>query len=385
MGDKFYRRLVILYGVYYMALGASGYTSVFLAGRGMNNAEIGLLLSVPPLIAMTASPLWGYAGDRARYKRSVLAAAFLLTGAACFFFDRVEGFLPLMALMCAYSVFSQGINPISQTVSIEYSAGTKWGFGPIRMAGSIAYQLMALALGFVLSGSMPQLFRIMAVIYCFSSAYSLLLPPVAGHQHAQKRVSPFLLLRDRRILLLLAMGFCGKTSSMFGVSFMNKYVQEVFHSNQIMSILAFFAVLLEIPFLLFSKKLMRKLSVTRWVLLGFALTGVRFIGIALTRSLPVMIALQLTQVAVMACFEFYTSLYMNAIAPKELKGSVQSINVLTTFGLTQLTGSMLGGFLAERFGLQATFGIYGAVQVVAFAAFFLPAVRARDMEWPEGI
>ena len=119
MGDKFYRRLVILYGVYYMALGASGYTSVFLAGRGMNNAEIGLLLSVPPLIAMTASPLWGYAGDRARYKRSVLAAAFLLTGAACFFFDRVEGFLPLMGLMCAYSVFSQGINPISQTVSIE--------------------------------------------------------------------------------------------------------------------------------------------------------------------------------------------------------------------------------------------------------------------------
>ena len=383
MGDRYYRRLVILYGVYFLALGASGYTSVFLAGRGMNNAQIGLIMSVPPLIAMAASPVWGYAGDRARYKRSVLAVAFLLTGAASFFFDRVEGFLPLMALMCCYSICSQGLNPIAQTISMEYSAGTKWGFGPIRMSGSIAYQLMALALGFILSGSMPQLFRIMAVIYCFCGAYSLLLPPVAGHQHAKERVSPFLLLKDRRILLLLAMCFCGKTTSMFGMSFLNKHLQEVFQSNRIMSVLAFLAVLLEIPFLLFSKKFMRRLSVTQWVLLGFALTGVRFIGIALTRSLPVLIVLQLAAVAVMACFEFYPSLYMNAIAPKELKGSVQSINVLTTFGLTQLTGSMLGGFLAERLGLQATFGVYGAVQIIALAAFFLPAARAKDMAWPQ--
>jgi len=382
MGDKYYRRLVILYGVYFLALGASGYTAVFLAGRGMNNAEIGLLMSIPPLIAMASSPLWGYAGDRARLKRSVLAVSFLLTGVSAFFFDRVEGFWPLMALMCAYSIFSQGLNPIAQTISMEYSAGTKWGFGPIRMSGSIAYQLMALVLGFILSGSMPQLFRIMAVIYCFCAAYSLLLPPVAGHQHAQKRVSPFLLLRDGRIRLLLLMGFCGKTASMFSMSFYNKYIQEVFGSNQIMSVLAFVAILLEIPFLLFSQRLMRKLSVTAWGLLGFALTAARFIGIALTQSLPVLVVLQLAAVAVMACFEFYPSLYMNAIAPMELKGSVQSLNVLFTFGLTQLTGSMLGGFLAERLGLQAAFGVYGGFLVLVLAAFYLPATRRQGMEWP---
>ena len=385
MGDKHYRRLVILYGVYFLALGASGYTSVFLAGRGMNNAQIGLLMSVPPLVAMAASPVWGFAGDRARLKRTILAAAFFLTGIAAFFFDRVEGFLPLMALMCVYSIVSQGISPLAQTISMEYSAGTKWGFGPIRMSGSIAYQLMALALGFILSGSMPQLFRIMAVIYCFCGAYSFLLPPVEGHQHAQERVSPFLLLKDRRILLLLAMGFCGKTASMFGMSFLNKHVQEVFQSNQIMSVLAFVAILLEAPFLLFSRRFMRKLRVTQWTLLGFVLTGARFVGIALTRSLPVLVLLQLAAVAVMACFEFYPSLFMNAVAPKELKGSVQSLNVLVTFGLTQLTGSMLGGFLAERLGLQATFGIYGAFLFVALAAFALPATRAQGMEWPENV
>ena len=39
--------------------------------------------------------------------------------------------------------------------------------------------------------------------------------------------------------------------------------------------------------------------------------------------------------------------------------------------------------LSERLGLQATFGVYGAVQIIALAAFFLPAARAKDMAWPQ--
>ncbi|MDO4739613.1 MAG: MFS transporter [Eubacteriales bacterium] len=383
MRDKSYARLAFLYGVYFLALGASSFTAVFLSGKGMDNAQIGLLMSLPPIISLVVQPLWGLAGDRARYKRSVLVLSYAGTGLVCFLFEFVSGFWALLIVMCLYNCFSQACSPIMQTICMEYTANRKGGFGPIRMGGSITYQIMVLALGFILSGTMPQLFRIMGVIYIFCSAYSLLAPPIEGHQHNRKKmVSPFLLFKDKRIVLLLAMCFCGKCASMFYVSFFNKYTQELFQSNSLMSVLSFVSLVMEIPFLFFSHFFMRKIKITYWVMLGFAINAVRFIGISLTSSIPLMILLQLPAVSVMACFEFYPALYMNAIAPRELLGSVQSLNTVVTFGLTQLLGSLVGGIMADAIGLQASFGVFGLSLVVAMAAFYLPA-RKADMNWPE--
>ncbi len=383
MRDKNYLKLMTLYGLYFIALGASSFTSVYLGGKGMDNAQIGMLLSVPPLLSLVVQPIWGLAGDRAKYKRTILAITYAGTGIACFVIDFAQGVWPLLAAMCLYNCFCQGCSPIISTICMEYTENRKSGFGPIRMVGSITYQIMVLFLGFVLSGTMPGLFRIMGVIYVLCSAYALAMPPIEGHQHEkEKKVSPLLLLKDRRILLLLCMTFCGKIAGMFYVSFFNKYSQELFQSNSIMSVLSFVAIFMEIPFLLFAGKFMKKLKITYWVLLGYLLNAIRFIGISSTQSLPVLIVLQLAGVSIMACFEFYPSLYLNAIAPKELLGSVQSLTTIVTFGLTQMAGSLLGGFMADALGLQRAFGVYGAFLVLMLVVFAYPAKKA-DMDWPE--
>jgi len=377
MRDKQYLQLASLYGIYFLALGASSFTSVFLGGKGMDNAQIGLLLSIPPIVSLLVQPVWGLAGDRARYKRSVLAVSFAATGLACFLFEFTSGFWPLMLVMCLYNCVSQACSPLSQTICMEYTDDKKGGFGPIRMVGSITYQAMVLITGFILSGTMPQLFRIMGIIYVFCGFYALMAPPIEGHQHEEhKKVSPMLLLRDKRILLLLAMTFCGRAAAVFYVSFFNKYTQELFQSNSLMSILHYASLVLEIPFFLFSDRIMRKLKITTWALIGYAASALRFIGISMTGSVPVIMGLQLLAVVSMGCSEYFPMLYMNEIAPDELKGSMQSLNVVVTFGLPQIFGSMLGGVLADAIGLQSAFGVYGAFLVVMFLAFLIPAKKA---------
>jgi len=381
MKDKQYLQLASLYGIYFLALGASGFTSVFLGGKGMDNSQIGLLMSVPPIVSLAAQPFWGLAGDRARYKRSVLALSFLATGLVCFMFEFTNGFWPMMLVMCLYNCVNQACSPISQTICMEYTADKKGGFGPIRMVGSITYQAMVLIIGFLLSGTMPQLFRIMGIIYVFCAAYALLSPPIEGHQHEEeKKVSPLILLKDKRIILLLAMIFCGRAASVFYVSFFNKYTQELFHSNSLMSILHYSSLFLEIPFFLFSDKIMRKMKITTWALIGYAATSLRFIGISVTSSVPVLICLQLLAVVSMGCSEYFPMLYMNEIAPDELKGSMQSLNVVVTFGLPQIFGSMLGGVLADAIGLQSAFGVYGAFLVVMLFVFIIP-VKKSNLTW----
>ena len=381
MKDKQYLQLASLYGIFFLALGASSFTSVFLGGKGMDNSQIGLLMSVPPIISLLVQPAWGLAGDRARYKRSVLAVSFALTGIVCFMYECTNGVWPLMIVMCLHNCASQACSPISQTICMEYTADKKGGFGPIRMIGSITYQAMVLIIGFLLSGTMPQLFRIMGIIYVFCAAYALLSPPIEGHQHEEeKKVSPLILLKDKRIILLLAMIFCGRAASVFYVSFFNKYTQELFHSNSLMSILHYASLFLEIPFFLFSDKIMRKMKITTWALIGYAATSLRFIGISVTSSVPVLICLQLLAVVSMGCSEYFPMLYMNEIAPDELKGSMQSLNVVVTFGLPQIFGSMLGGVLADAIGLQSAFGVYGAFLVVMLFVFIIP-VKKSNLTW----
>ena len=380
MKDRGYIKLVILYGIYFLGLGATGFTGVYLGGKGMSNSQIGLLMSIPPLIAFVFQPLWGMAGDRAKYKRSALSLCFLLSACACLLIDLSGSFLTLLVSFTAYNCVSQGMSPLAQSISIEYSRNTKYGFGPIRMAGSIAYQLMILLAGFILSDDMPELYRIVSACYLVSAAFSLAIPPVKGHQHDSEKLNPLSVLKDKKICFLLCMSLCGKTAGMFGVSFFNKYIQELFADNVRMSILAYTAIVLEIPFLLLAQRFMKRFKVTVWVLIGLAANAVRFVGIGLCTSFPLLIALQLLQVSVMACFEFYPSLYLDRRVRKELRGSMQSVNTLVTFGLSQITGSLLGGFIADAVGMQHTFLIYGLFLAVMCAVFFVPA-RRIDMEW----
>ncbi|MGI6173554.1 MAG: MFS transporter [Christensenellales bacterium] len=382
MKDKGYMRLLILYAMYFIPLGASSYTAVFLGGRGMTNAQIGILSSIPPLIALTVQPLWGMASDRAHYKRSVLSVCFFLSAAASLWVDRAYAFIPLMLAMTGFNAAAQGLMPISTSICMEYTQGSRHGFGPIRLAGSISYQLVVLLLGFILSEGMPNLYRIMSILYIACGLYALLAPPVRGYQYAEQKVSPFAVLKDRRILFLFSMTFCGKAASIYSVSFYNKYAQELFGSNSAMSVLAFLAVLPEIPFLMVSNRIMRKFRVTTWALIGFGLTALRFLGIASARSFWLMTLLQIPQVAVMACFEFYPSLYLNSIVDKKLRSSVQSVSTLVTFGLTQLSGSLLGGFLADTYGIQTGFLVYGLFLLAAIAVYFVPA-RNMNMVWED--
>ena len=378
--DASYIRLIVLYAAYFLPLGASAYTSVYLSGRGVSDAQIGTLMSLAPLIALVFQPLWGQAGDRAKYKRSVLALSFLLTGAVCLLYDVAAGVVALLCVMTAYSAVSQGISPLAQSICMEYSNDYTCGFGPIRMSGSIAYMVMLFLPSFA-PDSMKHLFLIMGVCFLACSAYALRIPPVRGYQHESTKISPFTVLKDKRIAFLMAMTFCGKTASGFYVSFFNLYTSRTFTANT-MSVMAVIAIILEIPFLMFSNRLRTKMKITTWVLVGFLLNAIRFIGIAFIETPWIVMLLQFTGVSVMACFEFFPVLYMNDIVVKELRSSMQSMNTLITFGVTQLTGTMLGGFIGDKLGLQAAFGIYGVFLIAAFLAFLIPA-RKMNMQWQD--
>ena len=378
-------RLCILYAyyaIYFMSMGpTANFAAIFYEEIGLNNTQIGLLTSLPVLLGMLALPVFGILSDNARRRRNVIALVLALCAGFSFLYDLTDRFALLMVICTGTALFSQPVLPLSSSLSMEYTSSVGRSFGPIRMAGSVGFQVSALLAGVVFTTSMRGLYRMIGVFQLLAAGLALLLPPIAGHQRERGvRVSPVTLLRDRRVLLLLLMVFPGTIMSMFYQSFFTKHFASCGASNAMVGLMSVLSVGLELPFLLFSGRLYRKLTVWQWLLLGMAVNAVRWIGVALTQNVMALLALQLLGVSVLACFEYFPALYLSERVAPELLSSAQTTLNFVSFGIARVVGCLLGGALGDVIGVSAVFGLGGLMLAIGLVAFFAPARRMSALD-----
>jgi PPP family 3-phenylpropionic acid transporter len=261
---------------------------------------------------------------------------------------------------------------------MEYTAAHGHSFGPVRMMGTIGYQLGILATGFLLVGSLRRLYPAMGLMLLLAAGTALLLPGVRGHQHAREKVSPAAFLQSRDLLLLLAVVFLASIGHQFNLTFFSKHLGDLGLDNAVTGIITMLSVTLEIPFLMFGDRLMKRLSIWRWMTLGLLIGAVRFALLSVVRSPAAIVLAQSLSIAHLSCFEFFPMVYLSRTVRKELLASSQSVLQMTSFGIARIVGSLAGGLVADATGIPAVYGICGAVMLAAAALFYIP-MRTRAL------
>lgn len=388
MNNRGIYTLSAYYFVSFIAMGFSTFASKYFAQIGLSGSQIGLLTSVPALVSMFFMPMWGALSDRVPLKKLVVAGTMSLAAILLFFVDGMTDFsklgagtpdasatrfLPLLFILILNAFFGQAANPTVTSIALEYTNARGMSFGPIRMMGTIGYQIGALAIGFICTTSLRHLYTNQAIGFLAAALVALALPNVRGHQFGVKKLSPFKALGDRRILILLALVLVGTCTTMFYLSFFGAYLEEMGVSNRIASLITWVSVFLEIPVLLYASRIMRHLSIWRWLIVGYALNGLRWLGFVLAHSLgswQILLVAQIPAVSAMACFEFFPALYIGKIVAPELSGSAQTLLTLTSFGIAKVIGSLLGGFVSDVVGMRAIFLFFGILLLVAAVALF---------------
>ncbi|MFH5181882.1 MFS transporter [Paenibacillus sp. TAB 01] len=122
---------LLFYMVFYMGNAVYGtYLPVYFQSIGASATQIGTLLSLGPLVAVLAQPLWGSVGDRAKTKNTVLA---LLIAGCCviiLFFPLSTAFAYLLFMVCLFTFFQTSISAISDAITLEeLEKHKKWSFG----------------------------------------------------------------------------------------------------------------------------------------------------------------------------------------------------------------------------------------------------------------
>lgn len=393
--------LYTFYFIYFVYLGFSTFNSKYYKQIGLTNSEIALVTSLPALIAMCFSAVWGSVSDRMRTKKVLIGINTGITGLIMFLVDRLSlwemtgdkgwvaadtRFLPLLVLMSLVAVFSQSNIALAASISMEYTSGIGKRFGPVRMFGTIGYQVGCLAIGMIFKVSLRYLFTWQAAAGVLAAVSALTMPNVRGHQKKEERISPLAVLKEPRMRLLLIAILIGCCTTMFYQSFFGAYMEELGISNRISSIITWVSVALEIPMLFFAEKIMKRFTVWKWIAIGFVLNGIRWIGIygaGLMHSAWLLILFQLLAVSSNACFEFFPQLYIGRIIAPELSSSAQTVLNLTSFGVARIFGGLLAGVLTSLTGYGPMFAFWGVVLLVA-AVVFAPWFRKAEHTEAQG-
>lgn len=378
-----YISLYVFYFVYFIMCGMSTFLPKFYGEIGMSNAQIGILGSVPTLVALAITPILGTLMDRVAKKRYLLTLLMLATAATCFVVPYSPGFVGLLAAVSGFCVATNNILPLMNTIAIEYSNQIGKPYGPIRMCGTVGYQFGALLIGIIFSTSLGNLYPMMGAVILLACTTTFIMPNVEGHQHSREKVPLTKLFADRHLRMLYFIIFFCTISTQFYQAFYTKHLGDLGMNNQITSIITLLAVILEIPFLCFGDRLYRKANIWNWLLIGMVCNGIRWLGLAFSTTALPSILFQLLSVTVLSSFEFFPALYLSRRVSPELYGGAQSMLALISFGAAKIVGSLIGGQICQFTGIPALFAFFGVWMLAGCVLFWKPTrrlIREEAME-----
>jgi MFS transporter, PPP family, 3-phenylpropionic acid transporter len=150
--DGFALRMAAFYAAFFLFGGIQmPYLPAWLQARGLDAREIGIVLAAPMLIRIVAVPLATRLIDRHGEVQIALAAAATLGAAGYAVMGFAGGFIAILAAYAAISVVSAPVLPLADSYGLRGLRARGVAYGPVRLWGSVAFILVNMAGGVLLS------------------------------------------------------------------------------------------------------------------------------------------------------------------------------------------------------------------------------------------
>jgi PPP family 3-phenylpropionic acid transporter len=362
---------LLYYAVIYMGHAVyNTFIPVYFDSIGSTPLQIGSLLSLGPLVAILAQPIWGAIGDRANTKNSVLKVLIIGSGISILLFPVSNQFYYLLLIICVFSFFQTSIFALSDAITLdELDKQKKWSFGPIRMGGTLGFALMSVVFGMVASVHIHLLFPVYALVMVASLILLTRLPKVAGYQLTGQNMQVWVLFKNRKLMLYMGISFALQVTLGYYYAFFPVYFKEMGGNNELLGWSMVISSLSEIPFLLYSHKIFQRVHI-RYIFIGAGVaTFFRWIAFYYVHDPYFALPVQLLHGLMFIVMNVTMATYINREVPKELKASGQALNGLLSFGASRVIGSFIGGLAVNWIGMRKVFLYHAFIALLCIAVF----------------
>ncbi|WOC32492.1 MULTISPECIES: MFS transporter [Caproicibacterium] len=381
--NKFRKYPEQLYFLYYTLLYAGiavygGYISIYYMKAGFSLSEIGTLTTVGPLFSLFVQPVWGMVSDRTGRHRLVLTISLIGSVLSVLLYSLHTGYVFYLIITMVFMLFYTAIQPLSDTISVDYLTRSGYNYSAVRMGGSIGYSVVVLLLGNFFNDHLSLLFALCAGLLLLALFSTALLPKeqpkpdAAVPDSAPAESKPF---NRRRLILLIGFSCVLFFALSFNISFVGIYAKEMTASGTLLGVALCASSISEVPVLLLITKYSRRFNqINIFTIVTFTgfLLGARMLLYFFAQGIGMVIFAQALQ-GITSMLLFYSMVtYINREVPTAHKATGQSALVIAQSGISSILGNTGGGYVSEWIGLRQTY-LLTAVIVLAATALFAVA------------
>jgi PPP family 3-phenylpropionic acid transporter len=347
-------RHALLYATQFFAFGVIlPFLPAVLAARGLDPAEIAVVLAVGSAVRLVAGPLGGRLADVLAAPRAVLALAAAVSTLAASGFLVAAGFGAMLVVHAALSIGMAPIVPLSDAATIASARDGRFDYGRVRSAGSIAFILAALFAGQAVAAFGADAAVVLVVAGCAATAgAALLLPQAAPRAAGGPRGfaafrAPLRIPAFRRLLLVSALI---QGSHAFYYAFGTLHWQAQGLGAGLIGALWAVGVVAEIALFLWGRDVVARLGPLGLSLIAAGAGVVRWGATALTADPVLLVPLQILHAATFGAQHLATMQVLARVVPPAQAGTAQALHASLGAGLAMGVLTLASGPLFGAFG-----------------------------------
>jgi len=377
------RRLALGYFWYFSTVGLMvPYWPPFLAMRGLDPVEIGLVMGIFAAMRVIGPPAYAHWADVSGRRLALLRAASLVALCCALTFAWLDTPWSIALSLAVYSAAWNGVMSVYDAHVLQRTGADSGRYGTLRLWGSVGFIVVAATAGWLLDlaglDALPWLLAGLIVM-----TWTTLRGPEPEHARPlDERPLQFrALAADRRVRVFLLVAFLMIASHGAYYNFFSIHLAAAGYGRTAIGLLWSWAVIAEIGVFLAARHLLARFSLRALTVTALVATGLRWIMLALWPGfVGIVFAAQTLHLASFGLFHLCSVAIAGRLFPSGAGARGQALYGSVGYGLGGMVGAIGSGWLWREFSPEAAFlaGAGLALAAAALAATGLRGLPAGD-------
>jgi MFS transporter, PPP family, 3-phenylpropionic acid transporter len=339
--------------------------SVYLSEvENLNGYQIGMILSIGPVIMIFFQPFWGMLADMKNSHNVLLTLTTLLTGVVALGYIFFEGFSTFIIVATILAIFQSAIIPLSDSISLKYTSNAGVNYGNVRLYGSLGFGLAVFVMGRLSEWNPQVIFYAFFLTLLVSAAFSMKMPREFSGRPSGLFSGMKDLMKMKKFLI-----FLGVTFMVFGPNLANNFYFSLFVEDRGgtytgIGIAFLIAVLSEIPFMRVAGSWISKLGLLQVAFIAALVSLIRWIFYFTEPALSLVYASAVIQGFSLGLFIPAGLQYIRDITPLHITATAVTIYSAVGNGLGNWFFTFFGGIIFEEFSIYGVYIFFAALTLI---------------------
>jgi PPP family 3-phenylpropionic acid transporter len=383
-----HRDLFFARAYYFAFMGGWGFilpfVNLFYVSIGLSGTQIGTVASVSAVVGLVVSPVVVTEIKKLPQARMILQLCLVLGALGYFLLGHQTFFAAILIIIFFQTIVTSAIMPTSDAMAVRVAEDHGTGYGSVRLWASVGWILTVLSAGWLIErfGYLAG-FTGVALMWTLSAGLVLFIRSdyfvaKTGIDVSKPSVQSAVrhVLRDRTLLGFAVTVILVGLLNNGVLQFENVFLSELGASKQLIAVAGILSAVLEIPFMVYADRFVRRAGAHRVMLIALVMISVQRAAVLL---LPYIGTIMIVRFIGGISFSFYTISYVGLISSRTRStetGTVLALYTVTLSGLVNMIAAPISGSIFDAIGARWLYAL--AVIGYAMGAFVLWLARPAE-------